>query len=77
MFQIKFFLSCPLLGCHLCCVVTVSATNEQHSILGDPAGVTPSIIDKVVADTPAAISPGQASVTSKVPATTEKLTILQ
>ena len=76
MFQVKFQLSCPLPSGQLCCVDTPPATDEQDSILGDPAGVTPSIIDKIVADTPAAIGPGQASVIC-VPATAEELTILQ
>ena len=69
MFQVKFLLRCPLPCGHLCCGVTVIAPQEQDSILGDPTGVTLSTMDKIVADTPAAISPGQASVTS-VPATT-------
>ena len=79
MFQGEPLLRCPLQCCHLCCGVTLNvyAPNEQDSILCDTTCVLRSIMDKVVADTPAAIGPGQASVTSSVPATTEKVTILQ
>ena len=80
MFQVEFLLRCSLPCGHLCCGVTVPATHEQHSILGDPTGVIISIIDKIVADTPAAIGPGQASVTSAPwdhRATAEEVTILQ